>query len=88
VLATAEPLGAALGGQKGPEMKPQFARFVLASFSFAFYLGLPGESMLLPSADSAISEMHATLHEGSIVADEEGGEESQGEEGEQGEDSD
>ena len=68
----------------------QFTRFVLASFSFAFYLGLPGESIFLPSADSAISEMHATLHEGSIVADEEGGSEgSEGEEGgEGGDDSD
>ena len=66
-------------------MKPQITRLMLASFSFAFYLGLPGESMFLPSADSAISEMHAALHEASIVADEEGGsDDSGGEEGEQG----
>lgn len=53
-------------------MKPQTTRLLIASCSFVFYVGLPGESLLLPSADSAVSEMHAALHEGSAVADEEG----------------
>jgi len=61
-------------------MMPQITRLSLAVLSFAFYVGLPIGS-LLPSADSAISEMHAALQEGSVVADEDSGDDSGGDEG-------
>jgi hypothetical protein len=62
-------------------MMPQITRLSLAVLSFAFYVGLPIGS-LLPSADSAISEMHAALQEGSVVADEDpGSDDSGGDEG-------
>jgi len=72
-------------------MTLRVTQLTLVLLGFTFYMGLPVES-LLPSTDSAVSEMHATLHDSSAVADEESGsEDSGGEDGGEeggGEDSD
>lgn len=63
-------------------MTLRVTQLALAALAFTFSMGLPVES-LIPSTDSAISEMHAALHDSSAVADEEssGSEDSGGEEG-------